>query len=121
MSEQTTREERVEIVNKIIVEIKQRGHNFFRAAGSKVVDGHFKLRQGKLYWFEEYHQKYYRLIHRNRQQISHGGGLWAQLLEFRDFIESGIQGQILSRYWGYPDDDVRAIHAKAKELGYLSA
>lgn len=113
-------DQRKEAVNRIVAAMARRGRNFFKGKRDGKEDGHFILRNGKVYWFEEYNQRPMRPIERNRHLCNHGRTLWYQLLAFTRFIEHGQQGYIYSEYWGYPKEDVDAIHALAAEVGYLA-
>jgi hypothetical protein len=122
----TTKEERIKIVNEIIKEIAQRGRKFFAYQG-RVAE--IKERNRKIYYYSEYLDKDLCVTLpdcRKPKGWHHGGTLWGLIKDFRDFVKTGEYsnnkngyGGLYSSHWGYPENDMKAIQAKAIELGYL--
>lgn len=121
-----TKQQRIDIVNEIIKEISSRGRKFFMH-DDKIA--HLFLRNGRLYMKNEYNGKDMCLNlpdYRKPKDWHHGGTLWGLTQDFRDFVLSGddINGEngyggLYCPHWGYSSEDMEAIQAKAKELGYL--
>lgn len=123
---------RVAIVNEIIKEIASRGRRFF-AHEDKVA--YLYLKNGKIWYKCEWvstHQpitdvcfsipKY----RKPKRGFTHGGTLESLVRDFCDFIRKGGDtnhnhgyGGLYCTHWGYPAEDMKAIRAKAIELGYM--
>ena len=122
----TNRKERIEIVNKILLEISGRGRNFFKH-NDKVA--YFDMHNGKLYMRNEYTQM--RMEFKTdgivrRKDWTGGGTLLALSCDFAEFILKGPYtnhnngyGGLYCTAWGYPAEDMHAIQNLAVELGYL--
>jgi hypothetical protein len=125
-----TKEERLEVVNKIIREIASRGRKFFY---SKTKDRYAEMviEKGKVYFIDDYtgERVYaYNTVQNAHRNFSHGGTLWGLINDFREFIVKGEYtnhnngyGGLYSPHWGYPKEDMQAIINLAKDLGYLES
>lgn len=123
----TDKEKRIYIVNQIIQEIGNRGRKFFHNP-KRYGYAQFVL-EGRTLWFVDDYtgEKIYPYMHRtNHRGFSHGGTLWALVNDFREFIITGEKvngtngyGGLRCPNWGYPEEDMREIASRAKELGYL--
>ncbi len=95
--------------------------------------GKIILKNNRLYYESEWHPEWekplvtlspkYGIQPRN---FNHGGTLWGLMMDFKDFIQTGEKsnhnhgyGGLYCPHWGYPEEDMKAIQAKAKELNYL--
>ncbi|WP_199426947.1 hypothetical protein [Thermaerobacillus caldiproteolyticus] len=127
-----TKEERLQIVNKIIEEIASRGRRFFYSSTTEriskfVLEGNKKKR---LYFIDKYTGKKINPYPRNYakdRNFSEGGTLWALMHDFREFIITGNYsngkhgyGGLYCPNWGYPEEDMQAIRQLAMGLGYLN-
>jgi len=122
----TNRKERIEIVNKILIEISKRGRNFF-AHADRVA--HFVMFNGKLYLRNEYTEKLIEFSGTRHDRVvgwTSGGTLLALSSDFAEFILHGPYtnhnngyGGLYCKAWGYPAEDMHAIQNLAVELGYL--
>lgn len=125
----STKAGRVEIVNRLIEEIANRSHRTFYDKGSGRI-AKFILRKRNVLWYVDHfigesNPVYaHKAIHSDKVVV--GGTMTALLNDFREFICLGIPtdgdngyGGLECRYWAYPDEDVKAIQALAKELGYI--
>lgn len=127
----TTKDERIKIVNEIILEISSRGRRFFQSNG-KVAEIFIKNRKVyyKCEWVSEHNPvaeiclttPYYR----SPKGWFHGGTLLALVRDFQDYIRTGEHsnhnngyGGLYCPHWGYSPDDMKAIQKKALKLGYL--
>lgn len=131
-TENTTKQERIEIVNKIIEAIATRGRNFF-AHKDKIATISID-KNGKL-WYNCERISQIDKIERFCLSVKnplpsygwyHGGTLKALILDFVDFINTGEYsnnnhgyGGLYCPYWGYSKKDMQEIQAIAKELNYL--
>lgn len=116
---------RIDIVNKIIEAIANRGRKFFYYQGRIAqifADG------GHLFMKNEYNKIDMVISYRHCKPNSwhHGGTLWSLTQEFRLFIETGIKSNdtegyngLYSHHWGYKPEEMNEIIEIAKELGYL--
>lgn len=117
--------QRIEIVNKIISEIASRGRNFFKYESETA---HMFLKKGKVYMKNEWNGKEM-LIDVNKgkpKHWHHGGTLMGLTKDFTEFIngmddangEHGYGG-LFCPHWGYSEEDMGAIRKLAKDLGYI--
>jgi hypothetical protein len=123
-----TKEERLQVVNKIILEIASRGRKFFYNK-RKNRYAEMVIEKGKVYFIDDYtgERVYaYNTVQNAHQGFSHGGTMWGLINGFREFIVKGEYtnhnngyGGLYCPHWGYPKDDMEAIISVAKELGYL--
>lgn len=119
--------ERLEIVNNLIMYISKRGRRFFYCK-SKDRTAHMKLRSNRVYYVDDYTgQDIYAYSGGiGYDHFSHGGTLWALVLEFSEFIRHGGNvngkhgyGGLYSQHWGYDEQSHLEIIEYAKQLGYL--
>jgi hypothetical protein len=85
----STRQDRIEIVNQIIVKISSLDRKFFEYKGdvSKIFQ-----RNGRLYMFNEYNKKDMCLSTKYGyppKEFTHGGTLWGLTKYFKQFILTG--------------------------------
>jgi hypothetical protein len=120
-----SRQDRVIVVNKIMNEIANRGRRFF------YMDGNFAeiIDKGRIYYKSEWGKVEMVCLsipdYRKPKGFFHGHTLLCLVREFRDYIKTG-EGKkqysgLYSPYWGYHEEDMEAIRATAKELGYLNS
>ena len=122
----STRQDRIEIVNQIIVKISSLDRKFFDYKGevSKIFQ-----RNGRLYMFNEYNKKDMCLSTKYGyppKGFTHGGTLWGLTKDFKQFIITGEKsngengyGGLGSTHWGYSPESMEDIRQTAKVLGYL--
>lgn len=127
-----SKEKRIEIVNEIIKEIASRGRKFFYSSKTDKT-GKIILRNNRLYYESEWQPEWEKpLVTLSPKHVipprnfNHGGTLWSLMMDFKDFIQTGKKsnhnhgyGGLYCPHWGYPEDDMKAIQTKAKELNYL--
>ncbi len=119
-----SRKERIDIVNKIIIEISTKGRNFFHNEGltAKIVD-----KKGKIFYKAEYGKKKFICLsvppYNKPSGWFHGGTLLRLVYEFKSYIQKGVPKDeysgLFSPHWAYPENDMEAIREKAFQLGYL--
>lgn len=128
----STKEERIEIVNKIITEIANRGRNFFKNK-SENKTAYIFIKKKRLFMMSEDNAEwqkpeiYLHSKHGNPPRNFHNGGtLWGLTKDFKEFIIKGGYtnhnngyGGLYCSHWGYPEEDMTAIQKLAVELGYL--
>lgn len=122
----STKQQRVDTVNKIIKEISSRGRRFFYHNGNiaKMI-----LKNNRVYMVSEWHGKEMPMQTKYGMQPKgwhNGGTLWGLSLDFTDFINHGGltnhnngYGGLYCSHWGYPREDMESIRSLAKSLGYL--
>jgi len=122
----STRQDRIEIINQIIVKISSLDRKFFEYKGdvSKIFQ-----RNGRLYMFNEYNKKDMCLSTKYGyppKGFTHGGTLWGLTKDFKQFILTGEKsngengyGGLGSPHWGYSRESMEDIRQTAKVLGYL--
>lgn len=126
----TTKTQRLEIVNKIIVEIASRGRKFFYYKGNVA---ELFIKNNKIYYKCEWISEYKPITeiclsiadYTSPKGWFHGGTLLDLMKEFCYFIKTGnysYDGRKYSGlscyYWAYPEEDIKIIQEKAIELGY---
>ena len=121
-----TRQERVDVVNKIIAEIASLGRTFFKFENNVAI---IFIKNGRLYMKNEYNGKDMCLSTKNGyppKHWSHGGTLWGLTKDFKDFIMTGEKtnhnngyGGLYSPHWGYEKEDMLKIQKLALQLNYL--
>ncbi len=130
-----TKEERLEIVNKLIKFISERGRKFFCSNGTVKMDNvksvaFIKLKNGRIYFVDDYTKREIAVInnYRDWNGFSHGGTLRALILDFAEFIRTGKYsngnngyGGLYCRHWGHSEEVQQEIIQYAKEIGYLTA
>ncbi|WP_448104722.1 hypothetical protein [Pedobacter panaciterrae] len=123
------KQKRVEIVNEIIIEIASRGRKFFHSDGNIA---ELFLRNGKIFYKFEWACRGVTETclsipdYRKPKGWQHGGTLLGLVRDFCDFIKGDDDanhnngyGGLYCPHWGYSEEDMNAIQAKAIELGYL--
>lgn len=129
----TDKNERVEIINKLIKFISERGQRFFYTSCTlheNNVDSmaYMKLKNGRLYFVDDYTKREVPVLNNGRywKGLSHGGTIRALILDFAEFIRSGKYsngkygyGGLYCRHWGHSDEIQQEIIDYAKEIGYL--
>ena len=126
--EKKIRSERIEIVNKIIKEISERGRRFFyndkNGQTSRIIE-----KNGRLFYIDHYSGKEIYLHmpkYRSWKGFNNGGTMRALILDFKEFIMTGEYtnhnngyGGLYCPHWGYPEEDMKTIRVLAINLGYL--
>ncbi|MED1955083.1 hypothetical protein [Brevibacillus centrosporus] len=128
--EKLSKAQRIEIVNKIIKEISQRGRGFFYSKAKERL-AYFVQGERTLWFVDEYTGIPIKMVKgqmSNDRSFSHGGTLWGLVNDFKDFINGDDDanhnngyGGLYCPHWGYPPEDMEAIQKLAIELGYLKA
>lgn len=123
---ETTKEERIVIVNKILLEISMRGRGFFSDLFGVAT---IYEKNKRLYMVNEYNGKHMCLstkYGRQPRSWTHGGTLWGLTKDFKEYIMTGEKcngengyGGLYCPHWGYPESDMGEIQKIAKELNYL--
>lgn len=119
------RQERIAIVNRIIMEIGNRGRNFFYKPNHYGYS--YFVQEGRSLWYmDDYTGAKVYPYERFDKGFSHGGTLWGLINDFRFFIVKGVHsngkhgyGGLHGTHWAYPEDDMKAIQQIARELGYI--
>jgi hypothetical protein len=120
-----TKQDRIDIVNHIIIEIADSGCFFrYKDRISSVY-----LKSNRLYMRDAYSQVEIYLSSKNECKpngFSHGWTIWGLTKDFKEFILKGNKcngengyGGLFCTHWGYSVDDMLRIQNKAVELGYL--
>lgn len=121
----TTRQERVEIVNKIIRRIASKSRGFFHSEGRYA---EMIIKKERVYFIDDYtcEAVYAYPYPDDRKGFSHGGTIWGLVNDFREFIQTGKYtngnhgyGGLYCPHWSYPEEDMKDIQEFARELGYL--
>jgi len=123
----TTRQERIKIVNEIIQEISSCGRNFFKFNNNIA---YIFEKNNRLYMKNEYNNSDMYLSTKfgyPPKRWTHGGTLWALTKDFKEFIMTGQKtnnnngyGGLYCPHWGYDNSDMKKIQEKAVSLGYLN-
>jgi len=120
------RKARVNIVNEIIKEIAGRGRKFFHNDDNPPVIAEMAVINGRFYYKAEYGEiKMINLSvpdYRKPKGWFHGGTLLSLVKEFREYIKDGQPREysgLYSQHWGYPENEMEVIRAKAIQLGYI--
>lgn len=121
-----TREERIEVVNKIINAISLMGRNFFRGKNGTA---YIFQKGNKLYMKNSYSGEMMCINTKNNSKPkgwTNGGTLWGLVKDFKEFIQKGIDtnnnngyGGLYCTHWGYSEQEMYSIQNIAYELGYL--
>lgn len=123
----TTKEQRIEIVNNIIIKIGSVGRRFFYYKRDGKY-GQFKIINNRIYYVDEYTKDVlYAYSYKHLEKgFSHGGTLNALVLDFSEFIRTGkyTNGKngysgLYCTHWGYSEVDMKDVQKHAKQLGYL--
>lgn len=128
-----TKEDRIKIVNEIIKEINSRSRGFLGYNGTP---DHLLLKSGRIYYYSAYYESRGKTAviclsvasHVRPLRLLTGGTMQALVRDFCEYIkgnddadgENGYGG-LYCPHWGYDPEDMKAIRAKATELGYLKA
>jgi hypothetical protein len=121
--------ERLEIVNKLIKFISERGRRFFYCK-CKDRTAYMKIKNNRVYFFDDYtgEEVYAYPSYNDRKGFSHGGTLWGLVNDFREFISKGDSsngkhgyGGLYCPHWGYDEESQKEIIKFAKEIGYLKS
>lgn len=121
------KQKRLETVNKLIEFISERGRRFFNTNNNLA---HMKLKNGRIYFVDDYTQREIAVInnYRDWKGFSHGGTLRALILDFAEFIRTGKDSNGVNGYgglhcshWGHSDEVQKEIIDFAKKIGYLAS
>lgn len=124
---ETTRNERITIVNKIIQLIASLDRKFFEYDGNI---SHIFNVNDDLYMRNEYNGFDMLLTKKHPEYQpkgwTHGGTIWGLTKDFREFILTGEKtngnsgyGGLYSIHWGYESESMDKIRELATELNYL--
>ena len=126
------KQERLEVINKLIKYMSENGRRFFWTKDTAKEDGvesvaYMKLKNGRLYFVDNNTLKEVPMTARsNWAGFSHGGTLRALVTDFAEFIRTGEYtngrngyGGLLCSHWGHSNEVQKKIIVYAKELGYL--
>jgi hypothetical protein len=120
------KEERLEIINKLIEFISKRGRRFFITENNLA---YMKLKNGRIYFVDDYTKNEIAVInnYRDWKGFSHGGTLRALVLDFAEFVREGKYsngnngyGGLHCPHWGHSEEVQKEIIDYAKEIGYLN-
>lgn len=127
-----SKQERVEVINKLIKFISERGRRFFwtkRTLNDETENtAYVKLKNGRVYFVDNYTKQEIPVInnYRDWKGFSHGGTLRSLVLEFAEFIRKGNSsngehgcGGLYCDHWGHEWSIQQEIINYAKEIGYL--
>ena len=127
-----SKEERLEVINKLIQFISERGRRFFYSKRTVNMDvesiAFMKLKKGRIYFVDDYTRKEIAVINNYKMWngFSHGGTLRALVLDFAEYIRTGKYsngnngyGGLYCAGWGHSDEIQQEIIDYAKEVGYL--
>lgn len=125
MNTRESKQERVAIINRIILEIASRGSQTF--LDKETGDTAYFSLENRLFFYDHKGKRIYPYMHITpAEKIRYGGTMWALINDFRHFIMTGEKcdgkngyGGLYCTHWGYPPKDMEAIQMTAKELGYL--
>ena len=129
------KQERLEVVNKLIAFISERSRRFFYMKDTRLRENannvaHMKLKGGRVYFVDDWTEEdvYAYPSYTDRNGFSHGGTLWALICDFSDFIRNGGNANgghgyagLYSEHWGYDEQSQKEIIQYAKEIGYLKS
>lgn len=123
----TTKQERLEVINNLILFISSKSRRFFYCKSKDRV-AEMKLINNRVYFTDDYTglNVYAYPSSSDRDGFSHGGTLWALVCEFSEYIRKGgyINGRhgyggLYSEYWGYDEESHKEVIEYAKKIGYL--
>ena len=127
----TDKNERVEIINKLIKFISNRGRRFFYKERNRMTGepqtAYMKCKNNRVYFVDAYTSKeVYAYSGFSHEGFSHGGTLWALVCDFSVFIRTGKSANGINGYgglysgdWGHSNEIQQEIINYAKEIGYL--
>lgn len=119
--------ERLEVINNLIKFISERGRRFFYTNNNLAF---MKLKNGRIYFVDDYTQKEIPVInnYRDWKGFSHGGTIRALVLDFAEYIRTGKDsngnngyGGLYSPHWGHSEEIQQEIINYAKQIGYLKS
>jgi len=112
-----SRQERADAVNNLLIEIGDRGRNFFRH-GTRRADFYIDDNR-RLNYIDEISGRRVPIAETTLPgNFSHGGGLWSFVKELRDFIQAGEKIDAdFGAHWGYPPAELSDLRAIACDLG----
>lgn len=123
-----TKQERVDIVNKIVYKISTTGRKFFSYNGK---EDKFVLKNGNVYLSDAYSGKNFGVKTKfgyPPKGFHMGGTMWGLTKDFTKFILEGGDtnhvhgyGGLYCPHWGYSESDMIEIQKLAEELGYLKS
>lgn len=121
-----TKQQRVDIINKIVEKIATTGRNFYSYKG---VADKFFLKNNRVYLADAYSGKDLCLETKfgyPPKGFHMGGTMWGLAKDFKKFIHEGVYsnhtngyGGLYCPHWGYPEEAMKEIQELATELGYL--
>lgn len=126
MTNTLTKEQRLDIVNKLIKHISENGRHFFSKKGDVAF---MKLKNGRLYFVDDYTKTEIAVINNgcDWRGFSHGGTLRALVLDFATFIRTGKEsdgkhgyGGLHGTGWGHSPEVQKNMIDYAVKIGYLS-
>lgn len=124
---ETTKQERLDVVNKLITCISERGRRFFYSEENRQI-AHMKIKNNRVYFIDDRTgiEVYAYPTYTDRKGFSHGGTLWAMVCEFSLFIRKGGYvngvlgyGGLYGSGWGHSNEIQQEIIEYAKKIGYL--
>jgi hypothetical protein len=123
-----TKEDRLKIINQLILEISKMSRGFFYSK-SKNKTAEMILEKGRVFFVDDYSGKKiyaYNTVYNTHRGFSHGGTIWGLINDFREFIVTGGEtdgnngyGGLYCTHWGVPEEEMKQLRQKARELGYL--
>ena len=126
-----TKEERIAAINKLITFISERGRRFFYQKENRVTNepavARMILKNKRVYFVDAWtSEEVYAYQGFSKNGFSHGGTLWALVLDFSHFVRTGKSangrhgyGGLYSGDWGHSDEVEQEIIEYAKQIGYL--
>ena len=124
--------ERIEIVNKLIEFIGEKGRTFLYSKKHTRIA--YFVYDGRSLWFiDHYTGVPLKMVkgetYKTRKQeryFSSGGTMWGLVNDFKDFIygdddsnHNNGYGGLYCTHWGYPPEEMESIRQFAREIGYL--
>ena len=107
---------RIEIVNKIIKAISERGRHFFAESGNVAI---IFIKNQRLYMLNERNNNEICLRQRYNHAprgFCHGGTLWGLVSDFKHYIRTGEKcngkngyGGLYCPHWGYEESEMKEI------------
>lgn len=112
---------RLEIANKMIKIISDHGRRFFYSPKNKCI-AYFKIKNGRIYFVDEYSLKeiylHYKCWHKG---FTNGGTLRCLIENLKEYIIGRkefplYQVEFGGEYWGYSDEEMNIVIVKCKKL-----
>lgn len=121
-----SKENRIEIVNKIITAISLTGRNFFRGKSGTA----FIFQRGNKLFMKNSYSGVEMCLNTKYSYPpkgwSNGGTLWGLVKDFKEFIQNGGDtnhnngyGGLFCEHWGYSEEEMHTIQSLAYDLEYL--